>query len=90
MSSATLHSAFTEQPRSRRVRPDGPRSIRATPLGPLLSTPDILPKMPAEALSPALFELLNLMSGPVLLIEDGTAGEPRRRAPARTALPAPA
>ena len=46
----------------------------------LLSDPaDILPKMPAQALSPALFELLNLMSGPVLLIEDSTAGEPRRR-----------
>jgi hypothetical protein len=41
--------------------------------------------MPAQALSPALFELLDLLSGPVLLIHDSPAGEAREIAPAMPA-----
>jgi hypothetical protein len=57
---------------------------------PLSDPADILPKMPAQALSPALLELLDLMSGPILLIENTPAREPRRMAPAKAALPAAA
>ena len=57
---------------------------------PLSDPADILPKMPAQALSPALLELLDLMSGPILLIQDRPAGEPRATEPALAALPAAA
>lgn len=47
-----------------------------------LSTPaDILRQMPAQALSPALLQLLDVMSGPFLLIHDSPAGETRETAP---------
>jgi hypothetical protein len=42
-----------------------------------LSVPaDILLQMPAQAVSPALLQLLDFMSGPILLIQDQPSGEP--------------
>jgi len=54
-------------------------------LNPLSSPADILRLMPSRALSPALLELLDLMSGPILLIHDTPAGETREMAPAMPA-----
>jgi hypothetical protein len=51
---------------------------------PLSDPADILPQMPAQALSPALLELLDLLSGPVLLFRDSPAGELRETV---TAMP---
>jgi hypothetical protein len=92
MSSAIMHSA----PSNWRIRQrDGANAesgrmgrARSTPRlsGTPLSDPaDILPQMPAQALSPALFELLDMLSGPVLLIHDSPAGEARETAPAMPA-----
>jgi hypothetical protein len=48
---------------------------------PLSDPADILPRLPAQALSPALLELLDLISGPILLIQDDPAGEVGETAP---------
>ena len=54
--------------------------------GPRLSTPplsdpvEILRKIPAQAVTPALLELLDLLSSPILLIENSPAGELREAA----------
>ena len=54
-------------------------------LNPLSAPADILRQMPSQALSPALLQLLDLMSGPILLIHDTPAGEVREMAPAMPA-----
>jgi hypothetical protein len=83
MSSATLHSAS----RIRRVRRSGGVHVEGGRLGraqsvprlsetPLSDPADILPKMPAQAISPALLQLLDLMSCPILLIEDSPGRGP--------------
>jgi hypothetical protein len=38
--------------------------------------------MPTQAITPALLDLLDIMSGPILLIEDSPAGEIREMPPA--------
>jgi hypothetical protein len=92
MSSANTHSAS----RIRRIRRSGGVNAESgrmgrTPSAPRLSvTPlsapaDILRQMPSQALSPALLQLLDLMSGPILLIHDSPAGEAREMAPAMPA-----
>jgi len=53
---------------------------------PLSDPADILQRMPAQAISPALLELLDLMASPILLIKHSPAGELREMAPARPAL----
>jgi hypothetical protein len=45
--------------------------------------------MPAECISSALFELINILSRSVLLVEDGPIGN-IRETPAKPALPAAA
>src|SRR6476469_8475367 len=61
-------------------RPDDAPRLSTTPLS---DPADILPQMPAQALSPALLELLDLMSGPVLLIQNSPAREWRETAPGK-------
>ena len=53
---------------------------------PLSDPAPILRRMPAQAITPALLELLDIMSGPILLIEDSPAGELREMPPTRPAL----
>lgn len=91
MSTANKHSAS----RIRRVGRNGihivsGRMRRASSAPKLSATPlsapaDILLRMPAQAVSPALLQLLDLMSGPLLLIQDSPAGEPREKMPPRRA-----
>lgn len=53
-----------------------------------LSDPaEILRRMPTQAITPALLELLDLMASPIYLIENSPVGELRERAPAVPALP---
>jgi hypothetical protein len=53
---------------------------------PLSDPTQILRRMPAQALSPALLELLDLMASPILLITDSPAGELREMPAPRPAL----
>jgi hypothetical protein len=53
---------------------------------PLPEPAQILRQMPAQAISPALLELLELMSSPIVLIADRPAGELIEMPPARLAL----
>jgi len=53
---------------------------------PLSEPAQILRRMPAQAITPALLDLLDLMSGPILLIADGPAGELRETALVRPML----
>ena len=53
---------------------------------PLSDPVEILRQMPTQAITPALLELLDLMSSPILLIENGPTGEWRETAAARPAL----
>ena len=46
----------------------------------------ILRQLPAQAISPALLELLDIMSSPVLLINQNPAGELREMPPAKPVL----
>jgi hypothetical protein len=67
-----------------------PRSIGDARLR-LSSTPlsdpvEILLRMPAQAISPALLELLDVLSSPILLTTHSPAGELRERTRARAAL----
>ena len=75
MSSATPHLAHREVTR--------PPTFSTTPLS---DPAQILQRMPTQAISPALLELLDLMSGPILLIKHSPAGELREMAPAKPAL----
>jgi hypothetical protein len=97
MSSASLHSAsrFRRFGRGGAVHVEsdqlgGARSVPRLSDTPLSDPANILTKMPARALSPALFRLLDLMSGPILLIQDSPAREPRRTVLPKAALPAAA
>jgi hypothetical protein len=45
---------------------------------PLSDPAGILRRMPSQAISPALLELLDLLSSPFLLIDDSPAGESER------------
>jgi hypothetical protein len=53
---------------------------------PLSDPAEILLRMPAQAISPALLELLDVLSSPILLTTHSPAGELRERTPARAAL----
>ena len=53
---------------------------------PLSDPAQILRRMPTQAITPALLELLDLMASPILLIENSPAGELREMAPATPAL----
>ena len=53
---------------------------------PLSDPAQILRQMPAQAISPALLGMLDLMSSPVLLIENSPMGELRETAPAKQVL----
>jgi len=56
-------------------------------LGTPLSDPtDILRRMPTQAISPVLLELLDLMSGPVFLFQQSPTGELREMPHSRAAL----
>ena len=50
---------------------------------PLSDPAEVLRRMPAQAISPALLELLDLMSSPIILITQSPAGELREMAPAK-------
>jgi len=62
------------------------RLLRAVPAAtaprlsstPLSDPAEILRRMPAQARSPALLELLDLLSSPILLIDGSPAGELER------------
>ena len=72
------------------VQPDRPAdSGKAEPqlsTTPLSDPVEILRGMPAQAITPALLELLDLLSSPILLIENSPAGELREMEAARPAL----
>jgi hypothetical protein len=53
---------------------------------PLSDPVEILRQMPAQAITPALLEMLDLMSSPILLIENSPTGELREAAAARLML----
>ncbi|PWU10520.1 MAG: hypothetical protein C5B51_04130 [Terriglobia bacterium] len=53
---------------------------------PLSDPVEILRRMPAQAISPALLEMLDLMASPVLLITHSPARESRELAPVPPAL----
>ena len=55
---------------------------------PLSDPTEVLRRMPAQAISPVLLELLDLMSSPILLITQSPAGELREMAPAKLVLAA--
>jgi hypothetical protein len=64
---------------------DTERGLSNTPLS---DPAEILRRMAAQAISPALLELLDLMSSPILLITQSPAGELREMAPAKLVLAA--
>ncbi len=53
---------------------------------PLSDPVEILRQVPAQAIMPALLEILDLMSSPILLIENSPTGEWREAAAARPVL----
>ena len=59
--------------------------LRLSPT-PLSDPVEILRLMPAQAVTPALLEMLDLMSSPILLIENSPTGEWREAAAARPVL----
>lgn len=59
--------------------------LRLSPI-PLSDPVEILRQMPAQALTPALLELLDLMSSPILLVENSPTGEWREAAALRPVL----
>ena len=67
------------KPRRAKSEGDAPR-LSTTPLS---EPADILRRMPAQAISPALFELLEIMSSPMLLIANSPAGELIEMLPAK-------
>lgn len=54
---------------------------------PLSDPVEIFRKLPAQAMTPVLLELLDLLSSPILLIENSPAEELREAAAARPVLP---
>jgi len=55
---------------------------------PLSDPAQVLQRMPAQAISPALLDLFDLMSSPILLITQSPAGEFGEMAPAKRVLAA--
>ena len=53
---------------------------------PLTDTTDILRRMPTQAITPALVELIDMLSCPILLMEETPRGEVIEMRPARPAL----
>jgi hypothetical protein len=53
---------------------------------PLSDPAEIFRRMPAQAITPAPLELLDVISGPILLTRDGPVGELREIAPAKPVL----
>ena len=85
MSSTRIHLVHRETANSR-SKDTEPRLSTTS-----LSDPArILRQMPAQAISPALLGLLDVMSSPILLIENSPAGELREVAPVMPALAAAA
>ena len=70
------------KPRRAKPKDDTPRLSTA----PLSEPADILRRMPTQAISPALCELLEIMSSPMLLIANSPAGELIEMLPARPVL----
>ena len=70
------------KPRRANSEGDAPR-LSTTPLS---EPADILRRMPAQAISPALFELLEIMSSPMLLTANSPAGELIEMLPAKPVL----
>jgi len=53
---------------------------------PLADTTEILRRMPTQAITPALVELIDMLSVPILLMEETPRGEVVEMRPARPAL----
>jgi len=53
---------------------------------PLSDRTEILRRIPTKAISPALNDLLDMLSSPVLLVENSPAGELREMRPAKRTL----
>ena len=53
---------------------------------PLTDTAEILRRMPTQAITPALVELIDMLSCPILLMEETPRGEVIEMRPARPAL----
>ena len=53
---------------------------------PLTDTAEILRRMPTEAITPALVELIDLLSVPILLIEETPRAEVIKMPPAKQGL----
>ena len=70
------------KPRRANSEGDAPR-LSITPLS---EPADILRRMPTQAISPALFELLEIMSSPMLLTANSPAGELIEMLPAKPVL----
>ena len=68
----------------RRAKPEGDAPRLSTT--PLSEPADILRRMPTQALSPALCELLEIMSSPMLLIANSPAGNLIEMLPAEPVL----
>ena len=68
----------------RRVKSEDTELLFSTT--PLSEPADILRRMPTQAISPALFELLEIMSSPMLLIANSPAGELIEMLPAKPVL----
>ena len=70
------------KPRRANSEGDAPRLSTA----PLSEPADILRRMPTEAISTSLFELLEIISSPMLLIANSPAGELIEMLPAKPVL----
>jgi hypothetical protein len=78
----TAPCSLVRQDRRNDSEDDGPR-LSTTPL----SDPvEIFRKIPAQAITPALLEILDLLSSPILLIENSPAGELREAAATQPVL----
>ena len=80
-----IHHAVSRpvlKPRRAKSKDDTPRRSTA----PLSEPADILRRMPTQAIWPALFEPLEIMSSPMLLIANSPAGELIEMLPAKPVL----
>ncbi|HKE27622.1 MAG TPA: hypothetical protein VKB88_34945 [Bryobacteraceae bacterium] len=88
MSAAAIQLVHRNPTAKRRRRPPEPRRVVACNTALQLSTTplsdpvEILRQMPAQAVTPALLEMLDLLSSPFLLIENSPTGELREAAAA--------
>ena len=83
MRSARIHLVHRGIPRGN-TKDTEPR-LSNTPLS---DPAEVLRRMPAQAISPALLELLDVMSSPILLITQSPAGELGEMVPAKLVLAA--